>query len=137
MEVQMSLSGGCYCGAVRYEARGQPFNSTLCHCVDCRKASGAPVFAWFSVETSGLHWTAGAPRRFRSSGHAERSFCPDCGTTLTWQDDRWPDEIDIATASLDDPEQVRPGDHTYVRSRLSWMTLHDGLPVFEQTRSLG
>lgn len=133
----MSLQGGCYCGAVRYEAQGQPFNSTLCHCVDCRKASGAPAFAWFSVRTNALHWTRLAPRQFQSSEHATRSFCPDCGTTLTWQDARWPDEIDIATATLDDPEQAPPGDHTYVRSRLDWMNLHDGLPQFQTTRSAG
>jgi len=133
----MSLQGGCYCGAVRYEAHGQPFNSTLCHCLDCRKASGAPAFAWFSVKTDALQWTRREPRRFRSSAHAERSFCQDCGTTLTWQDDRWQDEIDIATATLDDPEQAKPADHTYVRSRLGWMNLHDGLPEFQTTRSAG
>lgn len=133
----MSLQGGCFCGAVRYEAHGQPFNNTLCHCTDCRKASGAPAIAWFSVKTSSLHWTANAPQRFRSSEHALRGFCPSCGTTLTWHDERWPDEIDLATATLDDPEQAPPADHTFVRSRLSWMSLQDGLPRYQTTRSAG
>jgi len=133
----MSLQGGCFCGAVRYEAHGEPFNSTLCHCIDCRKASGAPAIAWFSVRTTSLHWTASAPQRFRSSEHALRSFCPACGTTLTWHDERWLDEIDLATASLDDPELVPPADHTFVRSRLSWLKLQDGLPQYQKTRSEG
>lgn len=133
----MSLQGGCLCGALRYEARGQPFNSTLCHCTDCRKASGAPALAWFSVKLADLHWGARQPRQFSSSVHAMRGFCPECGATLTWRDERWPDEIDIASASLDDPEQMPPADHTFVRSRLSWMNLHDGLPEYQQTRSSG
>ena len=133
----MSLTGGCQCGAVRYAAHGQPFNSTLCHCTDCRKASGAPAFAWFSVDSDSLDWTASAPRRHASSAHAERSFCPACGTTLTWQDARWPQEIDLATGSLDDPEQVPPGDHTFVRSKLAWLQLQDGLPQYRSTRAAG
>jgi len=133
----MSLQGGCYCGAVRYEIFGDTFNSTLCHCTDCRKASGAPAFAWFSVKLAGLGWLSGKPRQFRSSAHATRSFCQDCGTTLTWSTDAWPEEIDIATASLDDPAAVPPADHTYTRSRLGWMNLHDGLPKFQTTRSAG
>lgn len=133
----MGLQGGCYCGAVRYEVFGETFNSTICHCSDCRKASGAPAFAWFSVKTAGLGWTSGKPRQVRSSTRAVRSFCADCGTTLTWQEDAWPDEIDIATASLDDPEALPPADHTYTRSRLSWVNIDDGLPHYPATRSAG
>jgi len=133
----MALPGGCMCGAVRYEAHGAPFNSTLCHCTDCRKASGAPALAWFSVASNALRWTAGQPQVYRSSNEGVRGFCAACGTTLTYQSDRWPDEIDIATCSLDDPEQVPPADHTFVHSRLRWLLLADGLPQFQTTRANG
>jgi len=133
----MGLQGGCYCGTVRYEVFGDTFNSTLCHCTDCRKASGAPAIAWFSVKVNGLGWTSGTPRQYRSSPRATRSFCADCGTTLTWQADEYLDEVDIATGSLDDPNALPPADHTYTRSRLAWMDLHDGLPEFQTTRSNG
>ena len=133
----MKLLGGCFCGALRYEAEGRPFNSTLCHCTDCRKASGAPAMAWFSVRREQLRWSANAPQLVRSSAHALRGFCPQCGASLVFQDDDWPDEIDIATASLDDPGQVPPRDHTFVRSRLAWMDLHDGLPEYQRTRADG
>lgn len=132
----MSLQGGCYCGAVRYVANGKPFNSTLCHCTDCRRVSGAPALAWFSVKFADLHWT-GTPKRFSSSAGIERGFCPSCGTTLSFHDGRWPEEIDIATATLDDPEQLPPGDHTFARSRLGWMKLCDDLPAYPTTRSAG
>lgn len=133
----MSLLGGCFCGAVRYEASGEPFNSTLCHCVDCRKVAGAPAVAWFSVGSAALRWTAKEPAFFSSSAGVMRGFCPACGTTLTFQDARALDEIDIATCSLDEPERVPPADHTFVRSRLGWMRLHDGLPEYPTTRSAG
>lgn len=133
----MSLQGGCFCGAVRYVADGEPFNSTLCHCTDCRRASGAPALAWFSVRTTDLRWVGKDPKEFRSSAHAMRGFCPECGTSLTWSDERWPDEIDLATATLDDPEQVPPQDHTFVHSRLRWLKLDDGLPQYGRARSQG
>ena len=133
----MSLQGGCFCGALRYEAESEPFNSTLCHCTDCRKSSGAPAMAWFSVKRDALRWTVGQPRLFRSSAEAQRGFCTSCGASLLFLDDRWPEEVDIASASLDDPESVPPRDHTFVHSRLSWMDLHDGLPEYGRTRSEG
>ena len=133
----MALLGGCFCGAVRFETDGAPFNSTLCHCADCRKASGAPAVAWFSVAGSTLRWTAGQMQVRRSSPQAVRGYCAACGTTLTYQNDSWPDEIDIATASLDDPNLVPPRDHTFVRSRLDWLKLDDGLPQFQTTRTNG
>ncbi|MXP62190.1 GFA family protein [Roseomonas sp. M0104] len=128
------LTGGCACGRVRYEAEGKPFNATICHCGDCRRSSGAPLVAWFSVPAAGLRFTAGTPRHFASSARAERGFCPDCGTSLTYQSRDMPEEIDIATASLDDPEKVPPQDHTWVRSQLSWIRLADDLPRHVKVR---
>ena len=133
----MNLQGGCFCGAVRYEVTGEVFNSTLCHCTDCRKVSGAPAVAWFSARRADFRYTRGEPLRLASSPQVLRGFCRECGTTLSFEDARWPEELDIATASLDDPQQVPPRDHTFVRSRLAWMDLYDGLPEYPTTRSAG
>ena len=133
----MNLQGGCFCGAVRYTVSGEIFNSTLCHCTDCRRISGAPALAWFSARRADFRFTQGEPQRFASSEHVLRGFCPQCGTTLSFEDAHWPEELDITSASLDDPEQVPPGDHTFVRSHLSWMKLDDGLPDYPTTRSAG
>jgi hypothetical protein len=128
------LTGGCLCGEVRYEAAGTPFHQTNCHCSMCRRASGAPMVAWFSVPYAQLRWTSGVPTRYRSSAHAVRSFCPRCGTQLTFQSDRYPEEIDITTCSLDDPEQAPPQDHTRTSSQLRWVKLDDGLPRHPEAR---
>jgi len=131
------LTGGCYCGHVRYEAEGEAFHETLCHCADCRRVAGAPAVAWFSVATAGLRFVAGTPRRFPSSPGVTRSFCPDCGTSLTYQSDATPAETDITTASLDQPEAMPPRDHTHAGSRLPWLRLGDGLPRYATTREGG
>jgi hypothetical protein len=130
------LTGGCFCGRVRYEARGPAFNRTYCHCSICRRTSGAPFVAWFSVARSQLRF-AGEPARFRSSEKATRSFCPECGTQLAFELDGARDEIDLTTCSLDDPNRMAPTDHTRVSSKLEWVKLGDGLPQFRESREEG
>ncbi|MBO1074074.1 GFA family protein [Roseomonas marmotae] len=133
----MTLKGGCYCGEIRYEGEGAPFHSTICHCQDCRRVAGAPFVAWFSLPVTGLRFTAGEPARFASSDKGRRSFCPRCGTPLTFQSTDLPDEVDIATATLDDPAQVPPADHVRARGQLPWVKLADGLPRYPGGRAEG
>ena len=128
------LEGGCFCGFVRYVIRGTPTQQTNCHCTICRRVSGAAFVSWFTVHPKEFAFTAGRPGRFASSEHASRSFCPSCGTPLTFQSSRATDEIDVTTCSLDDPERVPPRDHTRVSSQLSWLELSDGLPRFPEAR---
>jgi hypothetical protein len=129
------LKGSCYCGAVRYEIDATPFNESACHCSICRRTSGAPYVAWFSVPPASFGVVAGRPASFKSSEHAVRTFCATCGTPLTFQSSRHPDEIDVTTCSLENPEQVPPKDHIFGESSLSWVKLADGLPVHPATRS--
>jgi hypothetical protein len=78
---------------------------------------------------------AGSSTRFRSSSKATRSFCPHCGTQLTFQADDYPDQVDITTCSLDHPEAVPPRDQIYTSSKVQWIELAGGLPQFAQARS--
>ena len=128
------LDGGCYCGFVRYRVEGTPVHETLCHCSSCRRASGAPMVAWFSVPIEGYRVVSGEPVSFRSSRRATRSFCPRCGTPLTYQADAFPDEIDVTTCSLDVPERVPPRDHTRTSAKLPRVELDPRLPAFPETR---
>jgi hypothetical protein len=130
----MGLAGGCMCGAVRYVAEGEPFHPTLCHCRDCRRASGAPALAWFSVRRDALRWVQGTPALHRSSPGVERRFCAACGTQLTWHGDAAPDEIDVTIGSLDDPDAIAPLDHTCFSQRVRWLHLDDVLPRYPSLR---
>jgi len=130
------LTGGCFCGRVRYETDAPPDNETNCHCSICRRTTGAPFVAWFSVPRSRFR-ISGAPTRFRSTAKGTRSFCPQCGTQLTFELDGAGDEIDVTTSSLDHPNLVPPVDHTRTASRLAWIKLADGLPEFPESRQAG
>lgn len=126
--------GGCLCGAVRYEARGAGFHATLCHCASCWRASGAPVVAWVTFPASGFRFSRGEPRRFRSSAQVERTFCGACGTPLTYRHDTLPDEVDVTTATLDDPAAHPPDDQTWTSERIAWIDDAFGRPGFPRSR---
>ena len=128
------LTGGCLCGEIRYEAGGELFHSTVCHCAMCRRAAGAPMVTWFSVPRAEYRIVRGTPARYASSEQVIRSFCSHCGTSLTFQTGEYPDEIDITTASLDDPEAMPPEDHTRTATRLRWVQLGDRLPDYPDRR---
>jgi hypothetical protein len=129
------LTGGCFCGNVRYEITGRPFNSTICHCNDCRRAAAAPLVACFSIKRAEFRVTQGTPKSFASSAWGTRSFCPDCGTQLTFLNSESPDEIDVTTCSLDTPESVPPTDHVRTARMLSWIRLADDLPKHKGKRA--
>jgi hypothetical protein len=131
------LHGGCFCGAIRYEIQGTPFQETNCHCSICRRTSGAPFVAWFSVRKVSFRFVAGEPRRFRSSAQGTRSFCPACGTPVTCELEEFPEEIDVTLCSLDTPEVVQPQDHTWTRRQVAWVKLADGLPSYPERREKG
>ena len=127
------LTGRCFCGAISYAAAA-PYHRTLCHCSMCRRSAGAPCVAWFSLARADFRLLQGVPKRFRSSAWATRTFCPDCGTPLTFEADATPDELDVTTCSLDDPARLPPQDHTFVEAQLPWLLLADGLSRHARTR---
>lgn len=129
----MRLEGGCLCRKVRYRVEGTPYDETVCHCTMCRRASGAPMVAWFTVPIGALRWS-GEPARYRSSARVTRSFCASCGSALAFQRDELPGEIDLTMATLDDPGLVPPRDHTRTSGQLPWVVLGDGLPRFREAR---
>ena len=133
----MILDGGCLCGAIRYEVSGEVSRKTICHCDDCRRASGAPNVGWFSVDLSGYRLLKGAPVRFHSSRHVTRTFCGACGTALSYQHEDIPGEIDVTICSLDAPNAVAPEDHTFTCYRLAWDKSADGLAEYSRTRAEG
>ena len=126
-------SGGCLCGSVRYEASGQPYNLTHCHCSDCRRSSGAPFVTWASFPRSDFRFISGQPREFRWAGRL-RSFCPQCGTPLTFKTGPDADEVDVTVCSFDNPASVTPADHTWTEDRLPWIRPADDLPTYRQKR---
>lgn len=118
-------TGGCQCGALRYEIRAGLGRASICHCRMCQKAFGnafAPL-----VTAKGLVWSRGEPKRFRSSNKVSRGFCGECGTPMTYEPDGFEPEIAIAT--LDDASQVLPAIQVGLESRLGWCLRIGELPT--------
>jgi hypothetical protein len=108
------------CGAVRYAFSGAPDEVLVCHCPDCRRATGAHCVAYFFVSLSKFEFTKGRPAEYVSSKGVVRKFCSTCGTTLSWEGDKQPGRIDVTIGSLDDPEQFVPTRAVYKKHKLSW-----------------
>ena len=124
------ISGGCLCGAVRYEVTAEPHDAGYCHCGMCRRATGAPVAAFIMVPSNALRFTRGQPAIYQSSHLAERSFCPACGSALTYRR-LSTDDIAVTAGSLDDPDAFPPRAHYEIGSAVGWLTIADDLPHWD------
>jgi hypothetical protein len=117
------ITGGCYCGNVRFEASGPVLSQANCHCNNCRRAAGAQAVAWITVATTNFAFSSGSPKKYRTDTGAYRTFCADCGTSLTYEKDSRPGELDITTGSLDNAENFRPTKDVFADEKLSWVPL--------------
>ncbi len=124
------VTGGCFCGAVRYEARVYLADAYYCHCRMCQKSSGAPAEIAVFVEPGSLAFTKGKPKFYQTSHFGERGFCADCGSRLIWKciGDAHPEYTNLSVGCLDAPERVAPASHQCVESQLPWYRFDDGLP---------
>jgi hypothetical protein len=122
------VEGGCLCGAIRYQVQGAPLHAGYCHCRMCQRVAGAPVVAWATWPADRFAWSQGEPTAFASSAQGERSFCPNCGSSLTFIDPGDRAVVEVTLASLDDPSLVTPEEHIWTTSRVPWLKLDDQLP---------
>ena len=125
--------GGCFCGAVRYQASGKARDECFCHCESCRRAAGATPVAWVTFDEAAFTVFASAFTTYESSPRVIRGFCRACGTSLTYQHADRADEIDVALVTLDDPSGLVPKRHLWVQDKLPWVEIDDGLPQFESS----
>ncbi len=135
-EAQVALTGGCQCGAVRYCLTARPTGENVCHCRMCQKASGAPFMAFAGVRVVELVWTRGTPKVFAGSAVAERGFCGDCGTPLTYRIHER-DRVSITIGSLDRPSDVAPRMQYGLESKVARLDSVPTLPGCEIADFLG
>ncbi len=126
-ERQPLHSGGCQCGAVRYDLYAEPYDPHICHGRICPKAFGSFVAALTAIKLHDFAWTRGAPAVFMSSVQVERGFCSACGTPLTFRDLE-AERISLSIGSLDAPARVRPERQIGVEGRVPWFSTLSGLP---------
>lgn len=128
-----SLTGGCLCGAVRYETTAEPVVSGICHCRDCQKTTGSGSMAVLAVPRADLRAT-GELRYFdtqaESGATSSRGFCPVCGSTVLSSTTSFPELIVIAAGTLDEVERFAPAMHIFTRSAAPWDAMDPRLPSF-------
>jgi hypothetical protein len=107
-----TLTGGCLCGAVRIEARGEPYRVGLCHCLECRKHHGALFYAAAIFPAEAVTFTG------QTADYKGRNFCPRCGSSVFA---RWEDEIEVHLGTLDEPNHLTPTYENWTLRRETWL----------------
>lgn len=120
-------TGGCLCGAVRYQIAGHLRAVVLCHCTQCRRSTGHFMAATAArhrdfrlIEATELRW-------YVSSDCARRGFCARCGSTLFWQGEGR-DYVSIAAGTLDGATGLTSAYHIFVADKGDYYAIDDGLP---------
>jgi len=128
-------TGGCACGAIRYEISGEPLVSVDCQCRDCSRESGTGhashlVFLRANTNLSGHAslWDMTAD----SGNKKTRAFCPTCGSPVYMTFAANPDIVTVRAASLDEPQRYSPQMVTYRKSGFAWDQINSALPAFEK-----
>ncbi|WP_307347866.1 GFA family protein [Caulobacter ginsengisoli] len=113
--------GRCLCNAVQFEAAGAAKWTAYCHCQSCRRHTGAPVSAFAGFERTQVRFSGLPMTRFSSSEGVQRGFCPRCGSTLTYEGERWPSEIHLHVGAFVHPEDFAPTGHACAEERIAWL----------------
>jgi len=128
------INGHCLCGEIQFSYQDEPNWVLNCHCESCRRATSSPMTTWISVPNENFRFVSGTPSEYASSPGVRRTFCPNCGSPMSFETEKMPGEIHIYAASLENPETVTPTCHVFESEKLGWFDTHDDLPRYATTR---
>ena len=136
-----SITGGCLCGAVRYECTADPIAAGHCHCDDCRRASGTGHGSHLAVPAAAVSFSGETKiydKPADSGNMVGRAFCPTCGSAVYSLNSAVTDLVFLRASSLDDLEVFKPQIIVYAAKAASWdhmdstLTAFDGMPPKEE-----
>ena len=134
MSLKIPFSGGCACGAIRYQATGDPILSLNCHCRDCQHASGSAYASLIVLSTEDVEMSGEEPKyhaKISDGGNeVRRGFCADCGSPVTLLEPDRPKLVFLQAGSLDDPSNHEPTMDIFIASAHPWDTLDPQLEKF-------
>lgn len=136
--MKIPFTGGCMCGAIRYECTAEPTFMGNCHCRDCQQATGTAFAAAMLVPRNAVKIT-GEAKYFDVVGNSGnmvgRGFCPNCGSRL-FSKPPIPELMGIMAGSLDDPSEFKPAVDIYTASAQPWDYMNPNLHKFDTIPSL-
>ena len=127
-------TGGCQCGAARYELRGAPLEIYVCHCTECRRQSASAFGISVIVRAEDLRLVGGETRVWARpsalGGHLDCHFCPACGTRLWHIGSRDPERVSLKGGSLDAPPDLSAAMHIWTKSKMPGVVIPPGTVTF-------
>ena len=130
------FTGGCLCGAIRYEVSGAPVNMWNCHCDDCRKSSGASYATNVFVKLADLKVTRGETARFQHTADSgnimTKEYCSACGSQLFNGNSGRPAIKVVRAGTIDDARFVEPRANIYASRALPSALTGSELPAFDE-----
>jgi len=131
-------TGGCLCGAIRYEVTGEPVRAAHCHCDDCRRATGASFATNVFFKETDIKILQGTPKQFRHAADSgnimTKEFCSDCGSQIFGIGSGSAGIRHVKAGTLDDASFVQPQIEVYTSKKLPFTRLSDNTEHFETTR---
>jgi hypothetical protein len=131
----MSMSGGCLCGAVRYEVSGEPVTMRVCWCKDCQRLAAGNGAANILFHRDAIKVT-GTPATFSKQAESgnviDRKFCANCGTQMFGETAARPNFVVVRAGTLDDPSIFKPVAYIWTISAPSWVCMDEAIPKFEK-----
>ena len=132
----MKVTGGCYCGQIRYEAEGDAMMKAQCHCRECQYMTGGSPNVFMAMPGGGFSITQGETKGFTRDdleGAVTREFCPNCGTHLLTRAPALQEAVILKVGSMDDPSQFgMPDIAIFTVDAQTFHQVPDGLPAFER-----
>lgn len=120
----LPLTGGCPCGAIRYEVTDMPLALYACHCTDCQRKSGSAFALNMPVPAKSFRISKGTPKGWHNAGASGEQtiawFCGDCGGRLYGERPSRPDAMTLRAGTLDDTSWLSPAAHIFMRSAQAW-----------------
>jgi hypothetical protein len=128
------FTGGCMCGAVRYECSADPVMSANCYCRDCQRSSGGALASVLVLPKAAFKLTKGTLKYYEvtaeSGSKMNRGFCSNCGAPISTLLAGMPDMVAVKAGSLDDPSRFHPTMSIYMSSAPPWAPVAAELTKF-------